>query len=28
MPAYPNYDDATLEALTSYFRTFDPAKRP
>jgi mono/diheme cytochrome c family protein len=28
MPAYPNYDDATLQALTSYFRTFDPAKRP
>ena len=28
MPAYPNYDDATLQALTSYFRTFDPTKRP
>lgn len=28
MPAYPNYDDATLQALTSYFRAFDPAKRP
>lgn len=28
MPAYPNYDDATLQALTSYFRTFYPAKRP
>ena len=28
MPAYPNYDDATLQALTSYFRTFNPAKRP
>jgi hypothetical protein len=28
MPAYPNYHDATLQALTSYFPTFDPAKRP
>lgn len=28
MPAYPNYDDATLQALTSYFRSFAPAKRP
>lgn len=28
MPAYPSYDDATLQALTSYFRTSDPTKRP
>lgn len=28
MPAYPTYDDATLQALTSYFRTLDPTKKP
>lgn len=28
MPAYPNYDDATLQVLTAYFRTFDTEKKP
>jgi len=27
MPANSDYDDATLDALTAYFRTFDPAGR-
>jgi mono/diheme cytochrome c family protein len=26
MPANPNYDDATLQALIAYFRTFSPEK--
>jgi cytochrome c2 len=28
MPANPQYDDATLNALTSYFRTFAPSTKP
>jgi mono/diheme cytochrome c family protein len=27
MPAHANYDDATLDALTAYFKTFAPAGR-
>jgi mono/diheme cytochrome c family protein len=26
MPAHRDYDDATLDALTAYFKTFDPAE--
>jgi mono/diheme cytochrome c family protein len=28
MPGFPNYDDATLQALTVYFRTFLPQAKP
>lgn len=28
MPANPGYDDATLAALSTYFRTFSPAGKP
>ena len=28
MPSFPNYDDATLQALTVYFRTFAPQEKP
>jgi mono/diheme cytochrome c family protein len=28
MPANPQYDDATLSALTSYFRTFSQPIKP
>jgi mono/diheme cytochrome c family protein len=28
MPANPTYDDATLAALTAYFRTFSPSSKP
>ena len=28
MPANPNYDDATLSALTAYFRTFSRPPNP
>jgi len=28
MPANPSYDDATLEALAAYFRTFQTEEKP
>jgi mono/diheme cytochrome c family protein len=28
MPEFPEYDDATLKALTDYFRTFGPQEKP
>jgi len=28
MPGNPQYDDATLAALTTYFRTFSEAPKP
>jgi hypothetical protein len=28
MPPNPEYDDATLHALTAYFQTFAPAAGP
>jgi mono/diheme cytochrome c family protein len=28
MPGNPNYDDATLSAITAYFQTFSTAKKP
>jgi mono/diheme cytochrome c family protein len=28
MPGFPNYDSATLQALTAYFRTFSPQAKP
>jgi hypothetical protein len=28
MPGNPQYDDATLDALTAYFQTFSEAPKP
>jgi hypothetical protein len=28
MPAHADYDQATLDALTAYFKTFTPVRKP